>query len=595
MKTKLFTLLLAVAASVGTMFASTKIGDLYYNLDATSQTAEVTSQSSSSPYWWSTTITTAIIPASVEYSLVWYSVTSIGDRAFYHCDRLTSVTIPNSVTSIGYEAFENCTGLTSVTIPNSVTSIGSGAFGYCRGLTSVTIPNSVTSIGNEAFSGCTGLTSVTIPNSVTSIGWGAYCNCTGLTSINIPDNVTSINAWTFKGCTSLKSIKIPSNVKTLGDSAFAYCSKMAEIIIPASVTSIGKGAFKYGNRLQKIVFGENVETIETGAFANCPYLLEVYAKMEFPPVIDASVFEGCGDLSGIDCYVPEASMALYKKAAVWKEFKLHPLEIKYVSVQASATNGIVDGIGNHEMYSNAVLTVIPNDCYSFKQWSDGDLSNPRTVFVTQDTVLNAICEPIPAKSLPYNEPFTSNIGSFTIENVNLDGLSYVWTWASANYGMKASAYVKNTNHATESWLISPAISLENATDIVLAFEHAVNKGTTNNLQVKITTNSGVSWSDLNVPNWPAGTNWNFVSTSLSLDTYANKIVQIAFVYKSTSSDCATWEVKNFSVTGTVHQPTAVEMIFEDSHNSSTSKILCNGQIFILRGDKTYTLQGQEVK
>ena len=33
MKQKLFTLLLAVAASVGTMFASTKIGDLYYNLD----------------------------------------------------------------------------------------------------------------------------------------------------------------------------------------------------------------------------------------------------------------------------------------------------------------------------------------------------------------------------------------------------------------------------------------------------------------------------------------------------------------------------------------------------------------------------------
>ena len=40
---KLFTLLLAVAASVGTMLAwdykYVQIGDLYYNLDATNQTA----------------------------------------------------------------------------------------------------------------------------------------------------------------------------------------------------------------------------------------------------------------------------------------------------------------------------------------------------------------------------------------------------------------------------------------------------------------------------------------------------------------------------------------------------------------------------
>ena len=81
--------MLAVVASVGTMFASTKIGDLYYNLDATNQTAEVTRNSSASG--------DIIIPSSVTYNEVVYSVTSIGDWAFYQCTGLTFVTIETSV------------------------------------------------------------------------------------------------------------------------------------------------------------------------------------------------------------------------------------------------------------------------------------------------------------------------------------------------------------------------------------------------------------------------------------------------------------------------------------------------------------------
>ena len=288
MKQKLFTLLLAIAASVGTMFAwdyeRVQIGDLYYNLDATNQTAEVTSQISDYPYW-STTITTANIPSLVTYASVTYSVTSIGERAFEGCKGLTSVTIPNSVTSIGDYAFFYCTGLTSVTIPNSVTSIGVCAFtlvanivysgsatgspwgarsinGYIDGYLvysdetktnllacfsaatgDITIPNSVTTIGTKAFYKCTGLTSVTIPNSVTTIGNDAFCGCTGLTSVTIPNSVTSIGAGAFQGCSSLTSVTIPNSVTSIGTCAFSGCSSLTSVTIPNSVTSIGNYAF----------------------------------------------------------------------------------------------------------------------------------------------------------------------------------------------------------------------------------------------------------------------------------------------------------------------------------------------------------------
>ncbi len=114
------------------------------------------------------------IPSQIKYGKYTYEVTSIGAGAFYWCDGLTSITIPNSVTSIGEGAFYCCESLTSITIPNSVTSIGDSAFDNCSSLTSITIPNSVTSIGKEAFDDCSSLESVKIPKGLTNIGVDAF-------------------------------------------------------------------------------------------------------------------------------------------------------------------------------------------------------------------------------------------------------------------------------------------------------------------------------------------------------------------------------------------------------------------------------------
>ena len=126
---------------------------LKYSYDSTSQSYSVTGYSNI------TTSDKVVIPSTYDDGTNGsHPVTSIAERAFYNCSRLTSVTIPNSVTSIGGEAFYNCSSLTSVTIGNGVTNIGSHAFYNCSSLTSVTIPESVTSIGSYAFANCSSLT-----------------------------------------------------------------------------------------------------------------------------------------------------------------------------------------------------------------------------------------------------------------------------------------------------------------------------------------------------------------------------------------------------------------------------------------------------
>ena len=92
---------LAVLLSLPVLAEEVEINGIRYDLDADATQATVVSKSD----MYSGEV---IIPESVEHEGVAYSVTSIGDKAFWKCSGLTSVTIPNSVTSIGSDAFYYC-------------------------------------------------------------------------------------------------------------------------------------------------------------------------------------------------------------------------------------------------------------------------------------------------------------------------------------------------------------------------------------------------------------------------------------------------------------------------------------------------------
>ena len=130
----------------------TQIDNLYYDLNADSKTAVVAFSSNNRSLSGD-----IVIPETVTYKGVIYTVTSIGDSAFDNCYDLVSVTLPNSLTSIGKGAFWNCSGLTSIKIPEGITSIKDKTFYGCSNLTTVILPSTITSIGHWAFADCPAL------------------------------------------------------------------------------------------------------------------------------------------------------------------------------------------------------------------------------------------------------------------------------------------------------------------------------------------------------------------------------------------------------------------------------------------------------
>ena len=274
---KLLALTLALMASVSIQAHDFSVDGIYYNI-LDGNNVEVTFKGSHVNQYVNEYINSINIPNEVTINNTTYTVTRVGDGAFYACRTLNSVTIPNSVTYIGDTAFYSCDDLTTVDIGNAVTRIGDGAFFRCSFLSSITIPNSVTRIGNRAFKYCYSMTSVNIGSSVTEIGEEAFDGCTILNSVTIPNSVINIGAMAFQGCTYMTSVVIGNNVANIGNEAFRWCY---------SLTSV-----KCHNTTPPIL-GENI--FEWGSLEMGPYQLDTL-------------------------YVPAESLNLYKEAEQWNLF-----------------------------------------------------------------------------------------------------------------------------------------------------------------------------------------------------------------------------------------------------------------------------------
>ena len=403
-------------------FSKVLVDDLYYNLDDSNRTAEVTylNNGSSNRNYVSGNVT---IPDYIYYGGKIYDVVSIGNLAFVECRNLTDISIPSSITTIGNRAFYNCSQLTSVTIPVSVVTINYYAFINCTNLkevffnaencetcgskddpvfpsnlTSLIIGNNVKKIPERAFIGCNKLTDINIPNSVNFIGDSAFRSCSGLSNLKMGDAVTFIGNEAFAYCSNLTSFNIPASVTNIGYSILNNCNKLEELIIQTSNQQLplynSSSSYKTfsGCNPKKLFLGRDlnmameitsfeevelssaVTTLPDNAFLNCSSLKTI-SLPESVSSIGIASFKGCSSLKSIKLSSKLTAIPndAFSGCTVLAEINLHS------GIKSIGSNSFYNCQGLESLYIQASENILNIESSSFTN------ATPKKLFLGRDT------------------------------------------------------------------------------------------------------------------------------------------------------------------------------------------------------------------
>ena len=262
-----------------------------------------------------TRITSVQFPSTLE---------EIGSEAFYSCSSLmTEITFPKTLRVIGSKTFKDSAIKGNLSLPHNLETIGDEAFSGCSGLTgSLVIPSKVEVIPSGAFksSGFTG--TLTLPKGIVEIGSSAFASTNFKGELNIPANVSIIGSWAFSGTLFSGTLVLPSELISLGSGAFSQCWRLSGVVeIPRNIIAIPSSLFNGCTGLEGIRLLKDVEVIGAEAFYNCSGIYSIVCEAKDPPTMNSNSFSGVPKDS-FTLEVPEASVATYRTASNWSEFKM---------------------------------------------------------------------------------------------------------------------------------------------------------------------------------------------------------------------------------------------------------------------------------
>ena len=289
-----------------------------------------------------------VIPETVVYNNIRYSVTAIDEFAFGQCDNLISITIPSSITYIANYAFLTSNSIIETIIVdennpiydsrnNCNAIIETATNTLIQGCKNTIISDGIEAIGVCAFYCCIDLTEIIFPQSITTLYDGSFAGCRGLTSVTLGDNV-DICEFSFWGCNNLTEIntlhqeyltntdkgkeysrKSASGYNTLGRGAFYGCEKLRSINLSENIGFIADSVFYNCNELTTITIPRNVQKIEDNCFAGCNNINSIICNASTPPTIQENTFTSrCYETAILK--VPANSINNYKAAIGWANF-----------------------------------------------------------------------------------------------------------------------------------------------------------------------------------------------------------------------------------------------------------------------------------
>lgn len=546
---------------------------------------------------------------------------TIGNDAFYECTNLATITPSDSLVSVGDHAFASCAELKSFTFPSNFKSIDNYAFYHCSSIVAVELPDGMISIGDYAFEGCSGIENLILPNSITTIGECAFEGCTKISSVIIPEKVTFLKRRTFGGCESLVSIEIHKNITYVGKQVFYGCKKLNSIVWNAKKTNVDSTGdnvlyfspfYNTESQITSVIFGDEVTVVPkylcyrmwsltsvsipdsvteigTDAFAGCANLSSVsigsgilnigsnaFGKAylsDNTPITSLTVEAITPPAGGLNCginpaictlYVPEESVELYSNTLWWEDF----LHIRAIGSTHTITFVDMDGTILSTQTFDEGETIIPpttpqHEGYTFIGW-DTDLTN-----ITSDITITA----------------QYTINRYRIQFIDWDGT--IIKTDSVEYLSNIVPPANPTRIATAEFTYTFAgwtpkiVPVIGDATYTAQYNSIINKYT-----ITFKNDDG---SELCADEWDYGTMPYCEEPTKEDDE------QYRYTFAGWSPDIVVVKVDaTYTATYTV---TPKSQGIEDvlGEDVQCKKLVRDGQIFILRGEKVYTLQGQEVK